>query len=155
MYFYLIPFIVFALDLATKALALAFLIPHHFVEILPFFNLYLTFNKGVSFSMFRASDETGVWLLTALTGLISLAIIYFMQKEKEKLVRIGLALMLGGALGNIWDRIRLGMVVDFLDFHLGTLHWPAFNIADSAICIGVTLILWQAFFQKKGAKNEK
>ena len=117
----------------------------------PCFNLYLTFNPGVSFSLLSAQSVTGVWALIALTGVISAFIIYFIQKEKESLTRIGLASVLGGAIGNLIDRLRFGSVVDFLDFYLGSYHWPAFNIADSAICIGATLILFQ--YIRKGSKK--
>ena len=145
---YLISFIVFLLDFGTKFLALKNLVMHEPVAIFPCFNLYLTFNTGVSFSMFSAQSNTGVWVLIGLAGIISSLIIYFIQKEKEGLVRIGLALVLGGAIGNLWDRIRFGAVIDFLDFYWGSHHWPAFNIADSAICIGAILILFQ--YIKKG-----
>ena len=145
---YLISLIVFLLDFASKFWALKVLVPHDPVPVFPLFNLYLTFNKGVSFSMFSAQSAAGVWALIALTGGISALIIYFIQKEKELLTRIGLAMVLGGAVGNLIDRIRFGSVVDFLDFYLGNYHWPAFNIADSAICFGAALILFQYIRRK-------
>ena len=148
---YLVSLIVFLLDFGTKFWALKVLVPHNPVPIFPCFNLYLTFNRGVSFSMFSAQSALGVWALIGLTIAISILVIYFIQKEKESLARIGLAMVLGGAIGNLLDRFRLGSVVDFLDFYLGTYHWPAFNIADSAICIGAALILFQ--YMRKG--NQK
>ena len=78
-------------------------------------------------------------------------LIYWIQKEKNRGARLGLALILGGAIGNVIDRIRFGAVVDFLDFYVGEYHWPAFNIADSAICIGVAILLIASF--KKGEKK--
>ena len=146
---YFISLIVFLLDFFTKLWALRGLIPHEPVSILPCFNLYLTFNRGVSFSMFSAQSAIGVWALISLTGIISVLIIYLIQNEKEKLSRIGLSMILGGAIGNLIDRIRFGSVVDFLDFYLGAHHWPAFNIADSAICIGVMFVLFQYMRRKK------
>ena len=145
---YLISLIVFLLDFGTKYWAMKALVPHEALPIFPSFNLYLTFNRGVSFSMFSAQSVAGVWGLIGLTGGISALIIYFIQKEKEVLSRIGLAMVLGGAIGNLIDRIRFGSVVDFLDFYLGSYHWPAFNIADSAICIGAALILFQYIRRK-------
>ena len=145
---YLISLIVFLLDFGTKLWATKILIAHDPFPVFPCFNLYLTFNKGVSFSMFSAQSATGVWALIGLTGAISTLIIYFIQKEKEKLSRIGLAMVLGGAIGNLIDRIRFGSVIDFLDFYLGVYHWPAFNIADSAICVGALLILFQYMRRK-------
>ena len=148
---YLISLIVFLLDFGTKYWATGSLVPHNPVPVFPCFNLYLTFNPGVSFSLLSAQSVTGVWALIALTGVISAFIIYFIQKEKESLTRIGLALVLGGAIGNLIDRLRFGSVVDFLDFYLGSYHWPAFNIADSAICIGAILTLFQ--YIRKGSKK--
>ena len=146
---YLISLIVFLLDFGTKFWAMKALVPHDPLPVFPCFNLYLTFNRGVSFSMFSAYSDVGVWGLIGLTGGISALIIYFIQKEREVLTRMGLALVLGGAIGNLLDRLRFGAVVDFLDFYWGQYHWPAFNVADSAICIGAVLILYQYVRRKK------
>lgn len=146
---YLVSLIVFLSDLATKFWAMKDLAPHVSVPVFPCFNLYLTFNRGVSFSLFSAQSAKGVWLLVTMTSVISALIIYFIQKETQTLSRIGLAMVLGGAIGNLIDRIRFGAVVDFLDFYLGTYHWPAFNIADSAICIGAGLLLFQYMRREK------
>ena len=146
---YLISLIVFLLDFGTKFWVMKALTPHDPIPVFPGFNLYLTFNRGVSFSMFSANSTLGVWALIGLTGGISALVIYFIQKEKELLTRVGLALVLGGAIGNLLDRLRFGAVVDFLDFYLGQYHWPAFNVADSAICIGAGLILYQYVRSKK------
>ena len=146
---YLISLIVFLLDFISKFWVMKALVPHEPVPVFPCFNLYLTFNRGVSFSMFSANSDMGVWALIGLTGAISALIIYFIQKEKEVLARVGLALVLGGAVGNLLDRLRFGAVVDFLDFYWNQYHWPAFNIADSAICIGAGLILYQYVRSKK------
>lgn len=146
---YLVPLYVFILDWLSKYVALEFLTPQTPVQVFPFFNFYLTFNPGISFSMFRADSPYGVWALIGVTCVICGFILYAIKKEKESWTRFGLMLILGGALGNVWDRIRYGVVVDFLDFHLADYHWPAFNVADSAICIGVAIILWQTLRRKK------
>ena len=146
---YLISFIVFLIDFATKAWALKSLVLHQPVAVFPGFNLYLTFNPGVSFSLFSAQSTTGVWMLIGLVTLISGFVIYLIQKEKDIVTKIGLALVLGGAIGNLSDRLRFKSVVDFLDFYWDVYHWPAFNIADSAICIGAALILFQYLWRKK------
>lgn len=146
---YLISLIVFSLDFVSKFWVMRTLVPHDPIPFFPCFNLYLTFNRGVSFSMFSAQSAMGVWALIGLTAGISALIIYLIQKETEKLARIGYAFVLGGAIGNLIDRIRFGAVVDFLDFYLGKYHWPAFNVADSAICIGAALILYQYIRRKK------
>lgn len=146
---YLISIIVFLLDFASKFWVMKHLIPHNPITVFPCFNLYLTFNRGVSFSLFTAQSSLGVWGLIGLTGVISFFIIYFIQKEHETLSRIGLTCILGGAIGNLFDRIRFGSVIDFLDFYWKNYHWPAFNIADSAICVGAVLILFQYIRRKK------
>ena len=146
---YLISLVVFLLDFITKFGVMRMLKPHEPVLVFPCFNLFLTFNRGVSFSLLSAQSTSGVLGLIALTATISALIIYFIQKESDKIMRIGLAMILGGAIGNLLDRIRFGSVIDFLDFYWGNYHWPAFNIADSAICVGVVLILFQQIKRKK------
>ena len=146
---YLVPLIIFFLDWLSKYSAITFLDTHVPVQVLPVFNLYLTFNPGISFSMLRADSPYGVWLLIGIACLICTFILYIFKKEKDKWTRFALMLVLGGAIGNVWDRLRYGVVIDFLDFHWGDYHWPAFNIADSAICIGVAIMLWQTLRRKK------
>ena len=119
------------------------------ISLAPFFNLVLTFNKGVSFSFLTSDSPLMPWILSGFALFICLGICFWLRSEKDRLTRIGLALILGGAVGNVIDRIRLGAVVDFLDFYIGQYHWPAFNIADSAICIGVALILIRSFWRGK------
>jgi len=146
---YLIPLIIIILDWLSKDFVLTSLIPQEPFEVTSFFNLYLTFNRGISFSMLRANSSQGVWILIALSLIICCAILYLYQKEKNVWSKVALMLIFGGALGNVIDRLRYKVVIDFLDFHIGDYHWPAFNIADSAICIGVALLLWQSFRRKK------
>ena len=146
---YFVPLIIFALDWLSKYGATRFLTLHTPVQVLPIFNLYLTFNPGISFSMLRADSPYGVWLLIGIACIVCAFILYSFRKEKETWTRFALMLILSGALGNVWDRLRYGAVVDFLDFHWNDYHWPAFNIADSAICIGVLILLWQTLRRKK------
>jgi len=150
---YVVPFMVFVLDWFSKYEALKFLDAHTPVRVLPFFNLYLTFNPGISFSMFRADTPYGVWLLIAIAFLICAFILYSFRKEKDRWIRFALMLVLGGAIGNVWDRLRYGVVIDFLDFHWMQYHFPAFNIADSAISIGVAIMLVCMFFRQKEKTN--
>ena len=124
-------------------------------RVTDFFNIVAAFNKGVSFSMF---DGGGIWgrvilILFALGVVLFLAL--WMKDEKSTFVQICLAMIIGGAMGNVTDRLRLGAVYDFLDFHIGIYHWPAFNVADSFICIGACLIVCHAlFFKKKTSLKE-
>ena len=146
---YCVPFIIFVLDWASKYIAQTHLQAHTPVYVLPFFNFYLAFNPGISFSMLQANSSRGVCLLIGIACIICSFILYIFRKERDEWTRFALMLVLGGAIGNVWDRIRYGVVIDFLDFHLGNHHWPAFNIADSAICIGVAIMLWKLLKGKK------
>ena len=152
---YLISLLVVLLDQLTKGIILHYFSTGKVLEVFPCFNLLLTYNKGVSFSFLTSDSPYMPWILSAFALIICAFIVAWMHQEKDRWTRIGFALVLGGAVGNVIDRVRLGAVVDFLDFYIGTYHWPAFNIADSAICIGVFLILIRAFFIKKELGEKK
>ncbi len=115
--------------------------PFRQLAVTEFFNLVLVCNRGVSFGMLDALGEHGPWLLTALAAGIGAFLIVWLYRETRTVTRIALWLVLAGAVGNSIDRIRFGAVIDFLDFHLLGYHWPAFNVADSAIVVGALLIL--------------
>lgn len=150
---YLLSLGVILADQITKMLIEAALIPQEVIPVFPGFNLFLTYNKGVSFS-FLSSDHIWMpWVLSGVALIICLFVVRWMRVEKSRFILTGLALILGGAIGNVIDRIRFGAVVDFLDVYVGSYHWPAFNVADSAICIGVGLILLD--YLKKGKTHEK
>ena len=111
--------------------------------VLPFFNWLLLFNPGAAFSFLAQGSGWQRWFFIILGLVACVYIIYLLRKSlSEKLLCIALSLILGGALGNVLDRIMYGAVVDFIDLHYANWHWPAFNIADSAICIGAALIIW-------------
>lgn len=117
------------------------MVPPRIIPVTSFFDLVLVHNRGASFGIF--SDAPG-WASVALivfAVLISIALAIWMWRVNETLLAVALALVIGGAVGNVIDRIRFGAVVDFLDFHVAGWHWPAFNIADSAITIGVILLI--------------
>jgi len=110
-------------------------------EILPFFNLTMVWNTGISFGLFSNNAQIGVYILSALSLAISAFFFAWIIKTPYKIIRLSGIAVIAGALGNVWDRIRFGGVIDFLDFHVAGWHYPAFNIADSCIVIGVGLIL--------------
>ena len=112
------------------------------IDLLPFFDLTYTENRGVSLGMFEANNMEMRWALVAVTALIALVVLVWMMREKKLGEIMGLALILGGAIGNIRDRFELGYVIDFADFHIGDFRpFLIFNIADAAITIGVVIIL--------------
>jgi signal peptidase II len=145
-------------DQVTKWLALALMPLERFVPVTPFFNLVLVWNPGISFGMFGSAPSWSRWVLIGLTLLISLALIIWLRRESRLLPQLAIWSILAGALGNLIDRVRFGAVVDFLDFHIGGYHWPAFNIADSAIVIGAALLVLDGFVLSRrtlGGAEEK
>jgi len=149
-----IALIILALDLATKYWVESVLTFGQMIPITNFFNIVLTYNPGAAFSFL--SDQAGWqrWFLSFVAGSAVLVIIYMLHKyRQEKLFCTSLSFILGGALGNLYDRITLGHVVDFLDFYIGENHWPAFNIADSAIFIGAALMIYDSFRNKEEGRR--
>lgn len=140
--------VVLVLDLITKRWVESDLFYGEQIPVTSFFNLVLTYNAGAAFSFLSDADGWQRWFFSAIAGGASILIIYLLRRhEADKLFCIALSLILGGALGNLWDRITLGHVVDFLDFYIGSYHWPAFNVADSAIFVGAMLLVLQSFTQ--------
>jgi len=145
-----IALIVLILDLASKYWVESSLDFGQRIPLTSFFNLVLTYNAGAAFSFLSEESGWQRWFLSGLAAAASLLITYLLYRyQSEKLFCISLSLILGGALGNLWDRITLGHVVDFLDFYIGNYHWPAFNIADSAIFIGAALMIIESFRNKE------
>lgn len=134
--------VVVALDLYTKHLVQqAFEYGEH-LTVNTYFDLVRYHNEGAAFSFLANAGGWQKWFFTGISVIAAVVIIYLMKKNSaQKLFCVGLALVLGGALGNLYDRVTLGYVVDFLFFHYQQLGWPAFNVADSAICVGVGLLL--------------
>ena len=118
-------------------------------KVMPSFNLVLTWNHGVSFGMF--SDANARLMLIVMTIAVTIGLLVWLWREPCKVNAYALGLMIGGATGNIVDRIYYGAVADFLDTYIGTYHWPAFNVADSAICVGVILLIWQSMRSQSAA----
>lgn len=130
------------LDQLSKALIFTYLEETEpVVAVIPGFNLVMAWNTGVSFSMFNNLGGAGVYILSAFSLLVIGFLLYWLTREKSLLMQLSLGLVIGGAAGNVIDRVRIGAVFDFLDVHIGSHHWPAFNLADSFICIGAVLIV--------------
>lgn len=143
--------IVLALDLYTKYLVQQAFEYADKMSITSFFDLVRYHNEGAAFSFLAGAGGWQKWFFTAVAAIASVFILYLLKKHPaEKLFSLGLALVLGGALGNLYDRVTLGYVVDFLSFHINGYYWPAFNVADSAITVGVGILLVDSFTSKKG-----
>lgn len=148
----LIALTVIALDQASKTWILYDLMnPPRAIPILPFLDFVLTWNKGVGFGLFKAHSFWGTFALISMAIGISLALAIWLWKTTDKLLLLGLSLIIGGAIGNIMDRLQYGAVLDFIYVHvyIGNYHFPAFNIADSAITVGVGFLLLESFMRKK------
>ena len=131
--------VVLVLDQATKALLTAFVDPLESFELIPgLFNIVNVANRGAAFGIFKGQ---GALVLILITVAALVLIAYLLYTSRDLLTLFSLSLIAGGALGNLIDRIRLAQVVDFLDFHMGVYHWPAFNVADIAITAGVIFYL--------------
>lgn len=142
-------------DQVTKSLALANATTlYEGIDVFPGFNLVLHHNPGVSFGMFGAVPW---WVLTLVTLAICGVIVFLLWKSESRLEAFGYGLIIGGAIGNIVDRIRIGAVTDFLDFYYGDLHWPAFNLADTAIFCGAAAMIFSSFFETRdrAGKSER
>ncbi|MBN67338.1 MAG: signal peptidase II [Rickettsiales bacterium] len=118
------------------------------IEVTSFFNLTMVWNYGVSFGMLAHPGTEVPYFLIVATLVIVVALVVWLRKVTDRYVALGLGFIIGGALGNIIDRIRFGAVADFLDVHAYGYHWPAFNVADSAIFIGVIILLWDGLLRK-------
>jgi signal peptidase II len=143
-------------DLATKAWIASAFAYGESRAITPFFNLVLVYNKGAAFSFLADAGGWQRWFFTGVTIVISAVIVAMLRRQHaNRLLALALALVLGGALGNLYDRVTLGHVVDFVQLHAGGYYWPAFNVADSAICVGVVLLLWDSLRQGGEARGAK
>ena len=142
---------VVAADQATKAIVLGRFAPGERVELTGFFNMVLVYNKGAAFSFLSdaAGWQTPLLIVFALVAIGILGTL-LVRAPGRRLLCAGLGLILGGALGNLIDRLRFGQVVDFLDFHAQGWHWPAFNVADSAITVGAALLILEGFLHHEG-----
>ncbi len=137
-------------DQITKWWVLAeFLDNPRIVPVTDFFNLVLVWNRGVSFGLFASSAQWMPYILAGLAIVISVFLVMWLRKADNRVLAAGLGFVLGGAVGNVIDRFMHQAVVDFLDFHAFGYHWPAFNIADSSIFIGVVLILYDGLFENR------
>lgn len=141
--------LVVGVDRLTKWLIQGWLRPGEAYEVTGFFELVLVYNRGAAFSFLADAPGWQRPFFIAVASIVSAVIGWMLWRHPGKrLLCAGLALILGGALGNLWDRIAWGAVVDFLDFHVAGWHWPAFNVADSAITVGAALVIADGFIHR-------
>lgn len=142
--------LVIILDQLTKWISVSVLDLYETIPVMPFFNFTMAHNYGAAFSFLSSAGGWQRWFFVALAVIVSVALSIWLKKLKPtaKLEAAALALIIGGAVGNVIDRFVHGYVIDFLDLYYGHYHWPAFNIADSAICIGAVLLILDSFRNK-------
>lgn len=148
---YGIALVVLLLDQWSKTSAANAIVYGHTDVVTSFFNLTMRYNHGVAFSILDDAEGSQRWYLAALAFVISVVIAVWIVRtgKKNVLEAAGLALILGGALGNLYDRVVLGYVIDFIEVHYQGYYWPAFNIADAGVCVGAGLLLFDGFFSSR------
>ena len=147
--YFLISGFIFILDQFSKALIMKNVPDTNFILINAFFKLVNFKNEGAAFSILSNAGGWQRYFLSLVALIASVIIIFLIKKHKEEfLTALGLSLILGGALGNLYDRVLLGYVIDFLYFHIHDYYWPAFNFADAAICLGAGILIYTQFVKK-------
>ncbi len=142
--------VIFAGDRLTKWLVLdVWKLGEGYYQVTPFFNVVTVWNTGVSFGMLQSQSEMAPMLLSGLAIAIVVALFVWLRCAENRFMACALGLVIGGALGNTFDRLTFGAVFDFLDFHAAGYHWPAFNVADSAIVVGVIALLYDGLIRKR------
>lgn len=137
--------VVLVLDQASKVWILDLMAPPRVIEVTGFLNLVLVWNRGISFGMLGDGGAAQAWVLAAFGVIVAGGLVIWLQRAAlPRLPSLGIGLVAGGAVGNAVDRLRFGAVVDFVDVHAAGWHWPAFNVADSAITLGVIALLLDA-----------
>jgi signal peptidase II len=147
--------LIVVLDQATKLIVTNYLAVHEMVTVTPFFNLVLTYNPGAAFSFLSSASGWQRWLFIAIALAASVWIVFLLRRyTRLRLFAAALSLVLAGAVGNLIDRVLFGAVIDFLDFHAFGYHWPAFNVADTAITCGALLLVWDTLRPHKSKTLE-
>lgn len=122
--------------------------PPRVIPVTPFFNLVMGWNPGVSFGMFGSGSPAATWILIGLAAAVVSVLLVWLARAEQWWIATAIGMIVGGALGNVVDRLRFGAVADFLDVHVAGYHWPAFNVADSGITIGAVVLIADSLFAK-------
>jgi len=147
-----------ALDQASKAMVLGFFgepgCAVHRVAVSSFLDLVLTCNAGVSFGLLNRTGVNSL-IFSLAAGMVIAVLVFWLSRVRAAFLAIAIGLIIGGAIGNVVDRLRFGAVIDFLYFHAGSWYWPAFNLADSAICLGVAAMLLDGMLSRRAMPEAK
>lgn len=148
---------VILLDQATKIMANNYLMPYEPVPVIPMFNLTLAYNTGAAFSFLHDAGQWHRWFFVAFSSFASIGLLIWMYFSplNKRLQLAAISLVLGGALANLIDRAAFGYVVDFIDLYFRSYHWPVFNIADTAICIGAALLILDMALEGQDKEKEQ
>lgn len=147
--------IVLVIDQWTKYAVTGSMKLYDSIEVLPFFNITYVHNYGAAFSFLHTAGGWQRWFFTAIAVAVSTVILWWLKQspKQQRLLPVAFTFILGGALGNVYDRVVHGYVIDFLDFHINNMSWPAFNIADSAIFIGAALLIIDMFVNRENKES--
>lgn len=124
------------------------------LNITPFLNVVMVWNEGISFGMVQSDSQTMTWALTGVALAIIFGFLIWLLKTTSVIQGIAISMVIGGALGNVMDRMRFGAVIDFIDVHVAGMHWPAFNVADAAICVGMIILIIHSFVSDKKTSKQ-
>ena len=147
--------VVIVLDHVSKNWALSHLIPYYPKVVMPMLNWTLAYNTGAAFSFLSQSGHWHYWFLVGVSGVMSIALIIAVFRSSSRIVLVAVSLILGGAVGNLIDRLQYGYVIDFIDMYYNKSHWPVFNIADTAVCLGGLLLVIDFFKSTPDCCREK
>ncbi len=147
-----IALIFFIVDQMTKQIAVDYFVTEGSrFEVMPFFNFTLAYNRGAAFSFLADQDGWQVFFFATISTLVSVGLLYWLYtlRASNRWLSISLSLIFSGAMGNLYDRVTLGKVVDFIDWYYASYHFPAFNVADAVIFLGAAMMLWDSFFHSE------
>lgn len=142
---------IMAIDRLSKAIIVHYFGYHETLRVTSFFNITLAYNTGAAFSFLNSASGWQMWLFASVAAIVSVGLLIWLKRLRyqQQWSSIAVALILAGALGNLWDRLSYNHVIDFIQLHAGNFYWPVFNVADSAICVGAFMLILESIFRKK------
>ncbi len=148
--------LVLMVDQATKWWVINVIMnPPQVIPVTPFFNLVMGWNRGISFGLMNRESALSDWILPLVAVIIVAVLSVWLWRNDRIVVAVAIGLVIGGALGNVIDRLRFGAVADFLDFHAAGIHWPAFNVADTGITVGAVMLVLESLFARRESPKDR